>query len=352
VCIIAVAGKWARARIFLFNVAAVLAAIGLFELYLTVWPAPKALYGPTYSKKDYITKDAELGYAISPGPRVINVILKKSDGSAVYDVKYTIDEFGLRRISPNAAASKSDKAVFFFGDSFTFGEGVNDEDTLPQQFQNASGLRSINFGVHGYGPHHVLRELETCRSRSVENRDPLAVVYGILPSAHMFRAAGRAEWDQNGPRYEIIDGSLKDMGQFENGYDSTVWHKILSSSRIYNQLLDAKIRRANSNADRERVLAMISRMRDLSLSQYHAPFFVLLWNVPWEDEDAEWLRRKLQATDIPLLVLSTAAPELRSDKFFIPLDYHPKKDAYALVAAALNVFFENTLYSGITGASK
>lgn len=42
--------------------------------------------------------------------------------------------------------------ALFLGDSFCFGEGVDDDETIPSFFQkNFKDLQSINLGIHGYG---------------------------------------------------------------------------------------------------------------------------------------------------------------------------------------------------------
>jgi hypothetical protein len=51
--------------------------------------------------------------------------------------------------------------------------------------------------------------------RIVESNDPLAMVYTLLPSEHIIRAAGCVPWDPRGPHYEVIDGALKFLGPFE-----------------------------------------------------------------------------------------------------------------------------------------
>lgn len=48
--------------------------------------------------------------------------------------------------------SSDKEAVLFFGDSFCFGEGVGDHESIPAFFErHFDGIQSINLGVHGYG---------------------------------------------------------------------------------------------------------------------------------------------------------------------------------------------------------
>ena len=65
----------------------------------------------------------------------------------------SVDKRGLR-VEPPLAPSHGDRCVLFFGCSYTFGEGVNDTETLPYRTGVlAEGLlRMINFGLHSYGP--------------------------------------------------------------------------------------------------------------------------------------------------------------------------------------------------------
>jgi hypothetical protein len=86
---------------------------------------------------------------------------RRSDGRVVYDVLYTIGADGLRPTPGNPRAP----AFLFFGDSCTFGEGVEDDETMPVAFARALDVPANvrNFGFHGYGPHQMVRELEVGR---------------------------------------------------------------------------------------------------------------------------------------------------------------------------------------------
>src|SRR5262245_16059324 len=75
---------------------------------------------------------------------------------AVYEVEYAVDSFG-RRITPVADTTSAKRAVLFFGDSFTYGEGVRGDETLPYYLGRvAPQYRPFNYGFSGYGPFDVL----------------------------------------------------------------------------------------------------------------------------------------------------------------------------------------------------
>ena len=107
---------------------------------------------------------------------------------AVYDVHYSMPNG--QRIAPDSL-KQNGPTVMFFGDSFTFGDGVNDEDTLPNAFSIVSGMRVLNFGLYGYGPHHMLRLLELDVPKKITSSFPHLMVYTAIKD-HIRRAAGHA----------------------------------------------------------------------------------------------------------------------------------------------------------------
>jgi hypothetical protein len=220
----------------------------------------------------------------------------------------------------------------------------------PQQFSRASGIRVINFGVPGYGPHQMLRILEINGAKVVESNDPLTIVYSLLPSEHIVRAAGRAAWDKTGPHYEVIDRTPKYMGPFR---PSTLLPRILLHSRIYSELLDQRIRHFTTDNDRQRLLAILLRARDLSVSRYHASFFVVLWEgsayYP-DDTNEKWIAQTLEQNGVPTLRLSGLIPaSAELDGFRFPIDRHPTAKAYALAANGLKALLNAKLLGSLSG---
>ena len=164
-------------------------------------------------KANYFIADDELGYGLTPWKRRVSSIKRSDkDGGLIYNVTYQINALGFRDAIHNGGASP----VFFFGDSFTFGEGVDDDDTLPAQFSRIAGRTVFNFGVHGYGPHQFLRMLEVDRPEKLGVADKPALVVYTLLADHVDRAAGRASWDREGPLYELSPAGLVYRGSFRS----------------------------------------------------------------------------------------------------------------------------------------
>ncbi|MEF9438604.1 MAG: SGNH/GDSL hydrolase family protein [Candidatus Mariimomonas ferrooxydans] len=91
-------------------------------------------------------KDSKLGWKLAENSSVRHVEPGK------IDVTYETDNNGLRKI--NNSEEKSDFSMYFFGDSFTFGHGVNNHETFPAIIKGKHLEKNVNVynaGVMGYG---------------------------------------------------------------------------------------------------------------------------------------------------------------------------------------------------------
>jgi len=88
----------------------------------------------------------------------------------------TIGENGTRR-NGQAAAVSSRPAVLAVGDSFAFGDGVDDEDSWPAILEQLSGRRVINAAVPGFGLDQVVLRAE----RLAEPYAPDTIIVSFIP---------------------------------------------------------------------------------------------------------------------------------------------------------------------------
>jgi hypothetical protein len=344
-------------RVVAYNLAFVALAFGLFEAYLQIedWRAARHAALPptahTVSEKAdnkregsyldrFLTDDPELGYHIVPSDRHVESVLKRADGSVIYDVGYSVDGNGMR-VTPGG----SPPAVWFFGDSFTFGEGVEDFATLPAAYARLSGRQAVNFGVPGYGPHQVLRLIETGRPGTLGLAPPSVAVLTLL-TGHIDRAAGRSPWDTHGPHYEIENGRAAYRGPYvpppkdAAAPPPSTTERLLASWRTWQRVaasLRARTVEAGHLADRDRLLAIVLEARRQLREREHTELVIVLWDpIPSNNPaDAAWLAERLKAAGVPLLQVSRDLPALADPSFYIDGDGHPRGPAYDQVAAAL-----------------
>ena len=82
----------------------------------------------------------------------------------------TIDNNKFRKNNSIELSADSKKTILFSGDSFTFGDGVNDGNTFPSFFQSISKDKVLNGGVPAYGIDQMyLRSLEIIQNHMISD---------------------------------------------------------------------------------------------------------------------------------------------------------------------------------------
>jgi hypothetical protein len=321
--------EWAR-RLSLVGFGLAL-SFGLLEAVFTTLDVLKPgafVVTGTATERGYIMEEGELGYAPTPGKQVR--ARKTAGKELVYDGVYTISDLGVRvtKGDPNG------DTWLFMGCSMTFGEGVNDDQTLPAYFSAELGYRAnvVNLGFHGYGPHQMLRSLETDRLRPLVHAPVKQVIYQSIWD-HPQRAAGRVSWDLYGPSYTLTREGVAYAGPFR-GHLSGFVLKVLYKSDFFRFVLDHTLYRPDlSEHDIELYARILERSAQLARDKFGTGFTVLYW-----DEDTELSRRvlaRLQRTALPILLVSTVIPRGEWVGLEFPGDGHPKPAAYRRLAVAL-----------------
>jgi hypothetical protein len=167
-------------------------------------------------------KDAELGYVLKRN-HVQHAVKALSNGVTCYDATYRTDDFRRRivRSAPEPPASP----LMLFGCSFTFGEGLNDPDTLAASLAKAlPGTSIYNYAAPGYGPSQALALVTSNRlPKEIPSAGPAVYVF---TSFHVSRVIGdtRAFWLYDGPYYELgSDGHVTRLGSFKTGRAWKTW---------------------------------------------------------------------------------------------------------------------------------
>lgn len=243
-------------------------------------------YGTPASEGAWVSGPQEsLGYRYREGLKPLRArLIGKNSGREIYDVVYSFDAQGNRASVSSRSGSEAPIALFL-GGSFMFGEGLNDQDTLPSQFAQASGLPVINAGMHGYGSHQAYRLLEDqalLRQRTAQR--PIQLVVYRMIGNHAIRASGRYPWDRYGPCYQLSgSGDLSYQGSFHRcgkrwGFHNAASNVLqtLSNSRepFTREMAQTWERTLTEKRDRKRHLALIAGMKERA-KQYGAKLIVV-----------------------------------------------------------------------------
>ena len=307
--------------------------LGILEAYFGGWfsKRPPQLLNYSISDPSYFQPHAALGY----GPRKgIQVKARKNFGNQkLYDVVYSINHDGLRMGFEGGDNGRV--AALFFGCSYTFGEGVNDDETLPYVFEERSQgrFKAVNLGFHGYGPQQMLAVLENELEKPIvgDHRPGYAIYQAITP--HVHRCAGRVTFEKSGPRY-VLDGNGEPA--FTRPFNNKlagIFMSMLSRSHIARRFLTSTAE--ITSADIDLFVAIVRKSAEIFGERYGGVFYVLYWmyDKPWEIE----IVSKLTAKGIKVIDVREFLPDhiTKKEKYRIPYDYHPNPLAYEKIAEYL-----------------
>jgi hypothetical protein len=360
VCLAAsiMAGRsWAKAL--WLNLAVVALTLGAAELYFykayfSEEPLRETEYSDDETHRGHtdivdLFQHRMLGWAPANGKSFIE--RARFENQLLYQVRYTIDDHGLRIASPSINTQKrQSNCLLFFGDSFTFGEGVKDDETMPYRVSERTERRyqAYNFAFLGYGPHQMLAQLQEGLVDAAIACKPAVAIYQALPD-HVSRAAGLEAWSQFGPKYvSAKDNLVLWKGQFEDEKPHGVLERFravhrhlpketkryLEKSAMYRALLF--MHRPVNDDDIDVFLRIVDRSRQIIESRYaEASFHVVFWDFSGENPVESKIIDGLKQKGIPVHLISTILPEYRGheERFKIHhADGHPNSLAHDLVA--------------------
>jgi hypothetical protein len=207
------------------------------ELALDVVPHDHyGLHGaPAGINGKYLIYDPLLGYTAAP-----NAVARHTEfwrNEKVYSVTYVIDKLG-RRDTPIDSTKGRSKFLMFFGDSNTFGDGLDQKQTLPYWAGKlAPGYQPYNYALSGWGPTQMLDLLRT-RNLAAEVPQKEGYAFFFFIDAHIARVIGSSQISaQYGSHfsYYALDGNgkLVRKGDFVRGRPfTTLFYDLVESSKI------------------------------------------------------------------------------------------------------------------------
>ena len=126
-----------------------------------------------------------------PNQQVRSMARGAKSRKVVFDVDVTIDAYR-RRIVPKANPGPAQEFIAFLGCSYTFGEGVSDDETLPARVQQQLPEHNVyNLGLFSYGPNDILddfRDPDSAVLKGIEEEQGITIYYYM--SNHYHRLFG------------------------------------------------------------------------------------------------------------------------------------------------------------------
>jgi hypothetical protein len=318
-------------RVIWFNIAVVLFLITVFELVFAIIEYKE-------SKKPNPIK-LERVYEVEKN-EILGVTLKKNttrlarkfyNGKLLYNAIITVDNNGLR-ICPTCQG-KCDSSVLFFGDSFTFGEGVNDTETMPYLVGLALSkkYRVYNFGVHGYGPHQMLSAIEHGMVSSIVGKNVKYAIYQCIYPEHVRRMTNPRLWDEHGPEYKLgNDNQALYSGHFDD-HIGTI-DNLLQKSAIYRKIM--AFNPPLFRKDKKLFIAVLTKSAHLLAEKFPgAELHIILWD--WTEGKDNWVFDKFQKNGIFIHRIEDILPDRNKLNMIYrisPFEKHPNPYLYHIMA--------------------
>jgi len=267
-------------------------------------------------------------------------VLRARDGSTVYSTFVTTDEHGLRATPDRFAGRAKPRHLATIGCSFTWGVGVNDDETLASRLaERLADSHLYNFGLPGAGPNDLLaREQQLGVFSSI--REPRGSAIYLLIGDHVQRAIGAmsvvGRWGM-GDAYEeeTSQGEFRLRGSWVRSMPIRTWLFGVLADRETTRFFQLDWPRADGAAV-ARTVRMIGALRRSYRAKTSAgnEMIVVVYQIDPNLHAA--LRDALDAEALPYLDYSPIDwSRITGQPSYIALDGHPAPPTYRALADAV-----------------
>jgi hypothetical protein len=264
-------------------------------------------------------------------------------GALIYEADYTIDSNLLRETH----SVETGPTIVFFGDSYTFGEGLSDANTLPQVFADLLGRkqRVLNLGFSAYGPVQFLAELQTGRFDAVIGAQPRLFIF-MTASWHAERTACKAYWDgSSAPRYALENNQIVFKGEC-NKRQFPWLREWLENTASYRSIIKPYLQKA-THEDVELYIRILLAAVNLAKEKYGVATLVPYLTNPgylkgtgFSDDE---IVQRLRDGGAMVVDVSLAKEEAAGAKLRIEGDGHPTPLANRLRASIIKDYIDNRM---------
>ena len=292
----------------------------------------------TFDRVYETQRDPLLGYRSIPNTQ--RTAREFHQNQPVYEVKVSINSDGYRISPPFVPTTEGRKqSILFFGGSFTYGEGVNDQETMPfiTGLLTKGQYKIYNFGLHGYGPQHMLANIDHDLVDTIVDTEPRYIIYQVLED-HVSRVAGHRGWLKSGPQYILSkNGEVQFSGSFNTcnpSYENCLWKGVMRNFEKSFFLQRFFLHRISST-DLDLFTKVVDRSRYLLKKKYpQAEFHIIFWHNPWRPISNKILD-DLKQHHFKTHLITDIIPDIYENKeglYRIPHDGHPTPRVHKEIA--------------------
>lgn len=333
--------RWRTGALLVAALALSLALLDAFAGWLSPTPMGAGLVRTTVPRW-WPPADPVLGFRPKANSEVVATATFGPE--TIYRRTYRFDA-DAARVTPPAPTGAD--TYLFMGDSFIFGQGLPDDESLASQFARANDfkVRTVNLGVPGNALNHLVRAFEAGLLDRYTSQPVKAVVTWIIP-AQLARVTGDGSWLGSSPRYVLENGVLRHTGSF-NEY--RLLNPVAGARYLLGEhfaFVDAIGMKQRQDEQVELFLAMLARLQQYARDKFGAPLIVVY---SWPDETSGpgygasefaqpmlvGILDRVRKLGIPLVSVNRLTNMIPVSRLLIPHDGHPTAFTNGLVAAEL-----------------
>lgn len=250
-------------------------------------------------------------------PNIKVSAIRKVGDDLIYNVTYTTDKNSFRQTKGNIKGN----TYIFLGCSFMFGEGLNDDETLPYYFSQLSDFKYnvINAGFPStatYISYALLKsnKLIECVDTKIEY-----IIYEFF-SDHIYRNLVGSNIV-----YKIDAGNLVKVEKGE------------SVEIFTNKILQSKYKEKGLNL----TVKLLEEMNEIVKERYNSKFLVVLYETYDHDNITKELKEVLDKLEIETIYTKLKKDENDIYYYKIKNDEHPTKNANIEIAQTIYDYIFN-----------
>lgn len=330
-----------RLRDFFIAIISLTVTLAIVEMGLGYLPGllAKKVEGSSQARPTYFDSNQQYNtpaywqlteFGSQPRPGEFRARKLASDGELIYDVDYSIGADGFR-LTPQFEG-KPKRSFNFLGDSFTFGEGVQDWETMAyfvgeESKKSGKQVTVKNFGMSGGGVHQALAILQSKGAIDAQTHFMLTAPW------HASRAACADFFTLGSPKYalgasgEVVrDGYCRSFAWVEHAPKAV--RGFITSSNIFKLIQDSLFVISDQDKQVELYLGILkSAAKEVSLRGEVLVIGFIKADQSWfvGSYDNEKILEKIKGMGINVIdmTLSKTNEDLPRDFYLHELDKHP-----------------------------
>ena len=250
--------------------------------------------------------------------------LSKKQYKIIYDVDYSMLGKFFRYTKGNIF---SENAYVFLGCSFTFGDGLNDDQTLPYYFSklNSFNANVLNFGVVGKSTNFGLNIFNTgLMDKYLGKLQNIHFIYSLI-SDQAFRNFNFELYNRSDDWIYKDDKWMRIKQPFE-----TI-QIIFAKSYIFRKIFLPLIDDSNGKFYEDYLISSLNDIRKIAKNKYNAGFTIVVWPSITHDLKNRLALEKFDIIELP----EYFEPHEEGSPYRISYDDHPTAKANEEIAEIL-----------------